>query len=140
MVAMIRSRDRPLGPLRPTPVTDPSSSHSRFSLARSASLLLLALHPYPNKLRAIAKHDTVPFARSQKAHGVAANQNQVREIEHDGSTRRFCREQPPHFGDVLGLESTDQREHDVAICRAENLQHRAMLPTHEAIERPIASC
>src|SRR5260370_41788231 len=140
MISMLRSRDRSLGPLRPPPVTDPSSWHSRFSLARSASLLLLALHPYPNKLRAIAKHDAVPFARSQKAHGVAANENHVREIEHDGWTRRFCREQPPHFDYVLGLESTEQREHDVAICRAQNLEHRATLPTHEAIARPIATC
>src|SRR5260370_6844852 len=101
MISMLRSRDRSLGPLRPPPVTDPSSWHSRFSLAHSASLLLLALHPYPNKLRAIAKHDAVPFARSQKAHGVAPNENHVPEIEPDGWTRPFRPGHPPPLSYVL---------------------------------------
>jgi hypothetical protein len=65
-----------------------------------------------------------PVRTSQKAYGVTVDEDQVREIQHDGWTRRFCREQPNQICHGLSLESTNQRKHYVDICCPQDLQHR----------------
>jgi hypothetical protein len=89
----------------------------------SASWLLFAIDPFPDVRRTVAKRNPVALARVQEPDRVAIHEDDILEIQHDCSDRRFRGQQGPQFADVVRPEATTQGQDDITICLALDLQH-----------------
>ena len=83
-------------------------------------------HPDPDVLWTVAKHDAPPGLEfPQKTDDVTIREYQVGKVQHDGCAARDCVERLAELADVLGVESTADRQDDgSAVSRALNLEHR----------------
>ena len=94
-----------------------------------------ARHPGSDVRRTVPKHDAVIDAPAQEANDVAVYQDDILEVQYASPAILFCGEQRGQLADVVGFESTGHCEHDVAVCRALDSQHRSSLYVR-AIARP----
>jgi hypothetical protein len=87
--------------------------------------MFLCGHPPADVRRRVAKNNAIArFALAQVANGVPIGEDQVRQVQHDDVTDRFCVYQLAQLDDILTIESTADREHHGPLHRALNLQQR----------------
>jgi hypothetical protein len=88
-------------------------------------MILLCGHPGADVRRTVAKHNAITgFAVAQVPNGVMIGEDHIREVQRHDGTGRFRVYQLAQLADVLGVESTADREHDGPVHRALNLQQR----------------
>src|SRR5712671_506274 len=84
-----------------------------------------ARHPGSDVRRTVPKHDAVVDAPAQEANDVAVYEDDILEVQHASPAIRFRGEERGQLADVVGFESTAHGEHDVAVYRALDFQHRS---------------
>src|ERR1700752_1773381 len=92
---------------------------------RACSPNVLGCHPQSDVGRTIAEHDALAGLEfPQKTDYVTIREYQVREVQHDGCADRNGVERLAEFVDVVGVETTADRQYDgCAFSRALDLEH-----------------
>ena len=80
-------------------------------------------HPCPHVPRTIAQHDAIALARAQEANGTFIDNDQFLQVQDDTAPPLFCIKQSGQFVQVAGLEAPADREHNVPVGCALDLQH-----------------
>ena len=86
-------------------------------------LIFFARDPFPDVRRTVAKRDPVAFARAKEPNGVSIHEDNILEIQHDSTARRFSGQLCRQFAEAFRFQATAQGQDDVAVCLALDFQH-----------------
>jgi hypothetical protein len=103
-------------------------------------VILLAQHPRTDVRGTIAKNNTpASFVPSQKVHAVTICEDQIRQIHDEDVISRLGVDELTQFVDIVGTESTANREHNSSVLCAMNFQHRPGPVGWNAMATPIGT-